>query len=66
MYFSAKDKGEMMSMIYNWPSEQVGCNSLKSAEENMAFLTSLPYYKLQITIIVLLWSYYCFTLGSKK
>ncbi|CAN6465225.1 unnamed protein product [Victoria cruziana] len=23
MYFSAKDKGEMMSMIYNWPSEQV-------------------------------------------
>ncbi|PKU69000.1 NAD-dependent malic enzyme 59 kDa isoform, mitochondrial isoform X1 [Dendrobium catenatum] len=23
MYFSAKDKGEMMSMIYNWPSKQV-------------------------------------------
>ncbi|KAH7690829.1 malate dehydrogenase (decarboxylating) protein [Dioscorea alata] len=23
MYFSAKDKGEMMSMIYNWPSPQV-------------------------------------------
>ncbi|XP_047314944.1 NAD-dependent malic enzyme 59 kDa isoform, mitochondrial [Impatiens glandulifera] len=23
MYFSAKDKGEMMSMIYNWPSTQV-------------------------------------------
>ncbi|KAJ6833373.1 NAD-dependent malic enzyme 59 kDa isoform, mitochondrial [Iris pallida] len=23
MYFSAKDKGEMMSMIYNWPSQQV-------------------------------------------
>ncbi|KAL5167001.1 NAD-dependent malic enzyme isoform, mitochondrial [Glycine soja] len=23
MYFSAKDKGEMMSMIYNWPSDQV-------------------------------------------
>ncbi|KZV21822.1 NAD-dependent malic enzyme 2, mitochondrial [Dorcoceras hygrometricum] len=23
MYFSAKDKGEMMSMIYNWPSRQV-------------------------------------------
>ncbi|KAK8702566.1 hypothetical protein V6N13_020916 [Hibiscus sabdariffa] len=23
MYFSAKDKGEMMSMIYNWPSERV-------------------------------------------
>lgn len=23
MYFSAKDKGEMMSMIFNWPSEQV-------------------------------------------
>ncbi|OVA14098.1 Malic oxidoreductase [Macleaya cordata] len=23
MYFSAKDKGEMMSMIYNWPSPKV-------------------------------------------
>ncbi|XP_073028745.1 NAD-dependent malic enzyme 59 kDa isoform, mitochondrial [Primulina eburnea] len=23
MYFSAKDKGEMMSMIYNWPGRQV-------------------------------------------
>ncbi|KAK7295026.1 hypothetical protein RJT34_17929 [Clitoria ternatea] len=23
MYFSSKDKGEMMSMIYNWPSNQV-------------------------------------------
>lgn len=23
MYFSAKDKGEMLPMIYNWPSEQV-------------------------------------------
>ncbi|KAK9103351.1 hypothetical protein Sjap_020605 [Stephania japonica] len=23
MYFSARDKGEMMSMIYNWPSQQV-------------------------------------------
>ncbi|XP_051189666.1 NAD-dependent malic enzyme 59 kDa isoform, mitochondrial [Lolium perenne] len=23
MYFSAKDKGEMMSMIYNWPAETV-------------------------------------------
>ncbi|KAK3152993.1 hypothetical protein QOZ80_2BG0166230 [Eleusine coracana subsp. coracana] len=23
MYFSAKDKGEMMSMIYNWPQEKV-------------------------------------------
>lgn len=23
MYFSAKDKGEMMSMIYNWPSQHV-------------------------------------------
>ncbi|KAI8027150.1 hypothetical protein LOK49_LG02G01090 [Camellia lanceoleosa] len=22
MYFSAKDKGEMMSMIYNWPGHQ--------------------------------------------
>ncbi|KAL2330358.1 hypothetical protein Fmac_017939 [Flemingia macrophylla] len=23
MYFSAKDKGEMMSMIYNWPAQEV-------------------------------------------
>jgi malate dehydrogenase (decarboxylating) len=23
MYFSAKDKGEMMSMIYNWPQQNV-------------------------------------------
>ncbi|KAI5647566.1 hypothetical protein M9H77_33571 [Catharanthus roseus] len=23
MYFSAEDRGEMMSMVYNWPSEQV-------------------------------------------
>ncbi|KAK7274544.1 hypothetical protein RIF29_15638 [Crotalaria pallida] len=23
MYFSAKDKGEMMSMIYNWPAQKV-------------------------------------------
>ncbi|GMP42004.1 hypothetical protein CsSME_00011894 [Camellia sinensis var. sinensis] len=23
MYFSAKDKGEMMSMIYNWPGHLV-------------------------------------------
>ncbi|KAL6981902.1 malate dehydrogenase (decarboxylating) [Sarracenia purpurea var. burkii] len=23
MYFSAKDRGEMMSMIYNWPAQQV-------------------------------------------
>jgi len=23
MYFSAKDKGEMMSMIYNWPADEV-------------------------------------------
>jgi malate dehydrogenase (decarboxylating) len=23
MYFTAKDKGEMMSMIYNWPQEKV-------------------------------------------
>ncbi|KAF8672466.1 hypothetical protein HU200_049679 [Digitaria exilis] len=23
MYFSAKDKGEMMSMIYNWPADKV-------------------------------------------
>ncbi|XP_023522615.1 NAD-dependent malic enzyme 1, mitochondrial-like, partial [Cucurbita pepo subsp. pepo] len=23
MYFSAEDRGEMMSMVYNWPAEQV-------------------------------------------
>lgn len=23
MYFSAADRGEMMAMVYNWPSEQV-------------------------------------------
>lgn len=28
MYFSAKDKGEMMSMIYNWPAHQV-CRNLQ-------------------------------------
>jgi malate dehydrogenase (decarboxylating) len=25
MYFSAEDRGEMMSMVYNWPAEQVSC-----------------------------------------
>jgi malate dehydrogenase (decarboxylating) len=29
MYFSAKDKGEMMSMIYNWPADQVLNSSRK-------------------------------------
>lgn len=23
MYFSAEDRGEMKSMVYNWPAEQV-------------------------------------------
>lgn len=23
MYFSASDRGEMMSMVYNWPADQV-------------------------------------------
>ncbi|MFS8011910.1 putative malate dehydrogenase (decarboxylating) [Helianthus anomalus] len=23
MYFSAVDRGEMMSVVYNWPSDQV-------------------------------------------
>lgn len=23
MYFSAADRGEMMSMVYNWPADQV-------------------------------------------
>ena len=30
MYFSAKDKGEMMSMIYNWPAHQVSLLISKS------------------------------------
>lgn len=30
MYFSAKDKGEMMSMIYNWPAEKVHLNISKT------------------------------------
>ena len=25
MYFSAADKGEMVSMVYNWPSDEVNC-----------------------------------------
>ena len=35
MYFSAKDKGEMMSMIYNWPSHQVTFNFLFSKNKYM-------------------------------
>lgn len=26
MYFSAADRGEMMSMVYNWPADRV-CNT---------------------------------------
>lgn len=28
MYFSAADRGEMMSMVYNWPAEQVFPNEI--------------------------------------
>jgi malic enzyme len=34
MYFSAKDKGEMMSMIYNWPGQQVLYESWMSVANN--------------------------------
>ena len=27
MYFSAADKGEMISMVYNWPADEVYCFS---------------------------------------
>jgi hypothetical protein len=32
MYFSAKDKGEMMSMIYNWPQDKVKLKILSKKE----------------------------------
>ncbi|KAM0015319.1 putative malate dehydrogenase (decarboxylating) [Helianthus debilis subsp. tardiflorus] len=42
MYFSAKDKGEMMSIIYNWPSPEVlpimldvGTNNEKLLEDRL-------------------------------
>lgn len=28
MYFSSADRGEMMSMVYNWPAEQVFPNDI--------------------------------------
>jgi len=37
MYFSAKDKGEMMSMIYNWPAQQVLCESCTSVADMTTF-----------------------------
>lgn len=37
MYFSAKDKGEMMSMIYNWPAHEVLYEFRMSIEENIKF-----------------------------
>ena len=45
MYFSAKDKGEMMSMIYNWPSHQVTFIFLSSRNKSMTkwlYLVILP------------------------
>lgn len=30
MYFSAKDKGEMMSIVYNWPAPEVWLDSQSS------------------------------------
>lgn len=38
MYFSAKDKGEMMSMIYNWPAHQVLCYSYQMLSPAVLFL----------------------------
>lgn len=36
MYFSAADRGEMMSMVYNWPAEQV-CLLLMFASDVQVF-----------------------------
>lgn len=33
MYFSAEDRGEMMSMVYNWPADQV-CDSYSIIKAN--------------------------------
>jgi hypothetical protein len=56
MYFSAKDKGEMMSMIYNWPSEQVcksklmffGIINFEKIHATNLSLVSLPPVKLDV------------------
>lgn len=39
MYFSAKDKGEMMSMIYNWPAQQVFLDLV--SQYHAAFVTQV-------------------------
>ncbi|CAL5382422.1 unnamed protein product [Camellia sinensis] len=39
MYFSAKDKEEMMSMIYNWPGHQMG-NKARYKNVDMIVLTN--------------------------
>lgn len=48
MYFSAKDKGEMMSMIYNWPSKQVNLITAPPWTINLqmpaSFQSLLRYY----------------------
>lgn len=46
MYFSAKDKGEMMSMIYNWPAHEV----LHSFQQYKIIFFLLSLLKLEIAI----------------
>ncbi|KAE9460126.1 hypothetical protein C3L33_08008, partial [Rhododendron williamsianum] len=51
MYFSAKDKGEMMSMIYNWPANQVLQKS--SIVIACAYAVTMLNLQLQVDMIVL-------------
>lgn len=41
MYFSAEDRGEMMSMVYNWPAEQVRFISCQLSRHGSSMLKLL-------------------------